>query len=174
MDLLKLRGEPLYFEEPLAPESEALIQEASLRYGEGTAEPLLLRAYFLAPNHLSVLVALYRFFYYQHRLRDAQIVAERALGIAAQRLGFPDDWRELCLRRLGEGVPMNMGLVRFYLMTLKAAGYLALRCGDMEQGLAMLEKVTEMDTADRLGSHVLLDVARRAQATASSAARFQG
>lgn len=165
MDLLKLRGEPLYFEEPLDDEPDGLIREASLRYAEGTAEPLLLRAYFLAPNHLSVLVALYRFYYYQHRLRDAQVVAERALGITAQRLGFPSDWRELSLRHLGEGVPLNMGLVRFYLMTLKAAGYLALRCGEVESGLAMLEKLTEMDAGDRLGSHVLLDVARRAQAT---------
>ncbi|MGB0129055.1 MAG: hypothetical protein WBP72_15550 [Rhodocyclaceae bacterium] len=172
MDLLKLCGEPLYFEEPLGEEPEGLIKEASLRYAEGTAEPLLLRAYFLAPTHLSVLVSLYRFYYYQHRLRDAQIVADRALAVAAQRLGFPDDWRELSLRHLGEGVPLNMGLVRFYLMTLKAAGYLALRCGEVEPGLAMLEKLTEMDAGDRLGSHVLLDVARRAQATARGGAPY--
>jgi hypothetical protein len=51
--------------------------------------------------------------------------------------------------------------MRFYLMALKGAGYLLLRSGDIRAGLARLEKVTELDTDDRLGVRALVQVARR-------------
>jgi len=35
----------------------------------------------------------------------------------------------------------SMGLVRFYLMVLKATGYINLRLGNNETGQAMLEKL---------------------------------
>ena len=164
MDLLDFHSEPLYFDDPMPAGVDALIREASVHYSDGTAEPFLLRAYFMAPRQLAVLVALYRFYFYQHRLEDAQIVADRAMSIVAQRLGFPASWRELSLHHLGAGVTLSMGLVRFYLMTLKAAALLCLRCGQIEEGLAMLETLTELDTRDRIGGRALLDVARCARA----------
>jgi len=59
---------------------------------------------------------------------------------------------------LGEGVMRSMGLVRFYLMVLKATGYINLRLGYFEIGQAMLEKLVELDSNDRIGGKALLEV----------------
>jgi hypothetical protein len=41
---------------------------------------------------------------------------------------------------------------------LKAAGYINLRLGRLEQGRTMLEKLVELDSHDRLGGKALLGV----------------
>ena len=158
MDLLEFEGQDLYFDEPLDGIAERCLAEAAESYGEGEAELPLLRAYFSAPEHLTVLVGLYRFFYYQHRYEDALAVAARAMGVSGGRLGFPDNWRMLNTTDMGVGALKSMGLLRFYLLTLKAAGYLHLRLGDAEEGGAMLRKVIALDPHDRLGARALLEV----------------
>lgn len=55
-----------------------------------------------------------------------------------------------------------MTLTRFYLSALKAAAYIRLRQGDIAGATALLEPLVSIDAADRLGSKVLLDVARAA------------
>ncbi|MGF1645000.1 MAG: hypothetical protein ACFCUJ_15285 [Thiotrichales bacterium] len=148
----------LYFDDPVEPEVERLIKEAGLHYGEAEAERLLHRAYFRAPESLLVLVALYRYYFYQHRLEDALQVADRALTVAAARLEFPADWRELRPVFLGQGALQSFGLLRFYLHTLKAAGYINLRLDRIDEGRAMLNKLIELDSQDRLGGRALLAV----------------
>lgn len=160
MDLLDFESGQLYFDEPIDPVAKQAIEEAAEHYGEVRAEQQLLRAYFLEPEHPLVLVALYRFFYYQHRLLDALRVAERVLRITARRLGLPQDWRQLDEARLASGVMASMTLLRFYMLALKGAGYLELRLGSYETALARLHKVAELDENDRLGAQALIDVAR--------------
>lgn len=155
MDLLDIGTEALYFEEPGDAEANALISEASRLYGKAGAEFRLLRAYFKAPAQLTVLVALYRFYYYQHRWDDALLIAERA-----ERLGLLVEWRALRPAHLGLATLKSMGCLRFYLLTLKATAYLHLRLGRVELGAAMLLKLTELDPHDRLGVKPLLKVAR--------------
>lgn len=170
MDLLDIDPQPLYFDEPLPAQVEGLLIEAAARYGEGDAEPLLLRAYFLAPQQLTVLVGLYRYYFYQHRLEDALTVADRAMEVAAARLDIPADWRRLCPGHLGHGVQRSMGLMRFYLLAVKAAAVLHLRRGGTAASCAMLEKLVELDAHDRIGARALLDVVRGAAATEALAA----
>ena len=158
MDLMDFDQAALYFDDPIAPEVEQLIAEAGAAYGSDETENLLLRAYFLAPGQLVVLVALYRYYFYQHRLDDALIVADRTLAAAGQRLDFPAGWQQLHPQHLGYAVMRSMGLLRFYLMVLKAAGYINLRLGREAQGEAMLMKLIEMDSHDRLGGKSLLEV----------------
>lgn len=160
MDLLDFEAGQLYFDEPIDPAAEEAIQQAATLYGKPKAEQLLLRAYFLEPEHPLVLVALYRYFYYQHRFTDAMRVAERVLILFAQRLGFPEDWRQLDRSRFENGVLVSMTMVRFFMLTLKGAAYLELRLGQYENALARLEKLIELDEKDRLGARVLIDVAR--------------
>lgn len=163
MDLLELEGQQLYFDEPMPQQASELIAQASLAYGSGKEEALLLKANFIAPNNLSTLVALYRCYYYQHRLEDAQRVAQRALSIAASRVGFPDDWRQLNESELAHAVYQSMGLVRFYMTTLKADAYLYLRRGEIAEGRARLEKVAELDSSDHFGARALLDMLSESQ-----------
>ncbi|MGA7178644.1 MAG: hypothetical protein WBX11_03515 [Thiobacillaceae bacterium] len=158
MDLMDFDQATLYFDDPLDEDVLKLIAEAGTEYGQETAELLLHKAYFLAPESLLVLVALYRYYFYQHRLDDAQRVASRAMAIVGRRLHFPDQWQHLSPSFLGQGVLRSMGLLRFYLNVLKAAGYINLRLGRLELGRAMLEKLVELDSHDRLGGKALLDV----------------
>lgn len=157
MDLLDFDQSALYFDDPVDAEVEGLIAAAGEAYGEDGAEPLLHKAYFLAPDSLLVLVALYRYYFYQHRLPSALVVADRALAVAGKRLGLPADWQGLQPELMGTVDSPSMGLLRFYLHVIKAAGYINLRLGRIEQGRALLEKLTEIDSHDRLGGKALLD-----------------
>ena len=75
MDLLNLEDDVLYFDEPLQNEAQECLQQAAASYGKERAERLLLKAHFLEPEHPMVLVALYRYYYYQHRLKESLQVA---------------------------------------------------------------------------------------------------
>ena len=159
MDLLDFSENSLYFDEPLAEVATTLIEQAAVEYGESDVEPLLLEAYKVAPEHLMVLVALYRYYYYQHRLEDALDIAHQALAVSGKRLRFPIDWARLSNEHLGAGALVSMGMVRFYLLALKAAGYLNLRLQNWQSAIDMLTKVSDLDEADRLGTAALLEIA---------------
>lgn len=162
MDLLEFQAEQLYFDEPIDPTANRLVEQAAQHYGEPKAEDLLMKAYFLEPEHLLVLVALYRYFYYQHRLTDALRIAERVLRITAKSLGLPEDWRELNRVIFENTVLVSMTRLRFYMLALKGAGYLELRLGEHASALQRLQKVADLDDKDRLGAQALLDVAYEA------------
>lgn len=158
MDLQDFDGEGLYFDAPLTPELEQLLNAASEGYSQGTAEALLLAAQALAPDNLTVMVGLYRFYYYQHRYQEALQIAEQVMGILAPKLKLPPHWNTLTVDHLSLAAQQGMGLLRFYLLALKGAGYLNLRLGRFEQGKTMLLKVVELDADNRLGAQLLLDV----------------
>jgi tetratricopeptide (TPR) repeat protein len=171
MDLMDFEGESLYFDEQLADEVDELLRQSAQAYGTAEGELKLMRAYFLEPQHLTVLVALYRCFYYQHRYEDALRVADRALEVTASRLNISSDWRTLNMSQLAVGIVQSMTLTRFFLMVLKGAGYLRLRAGDTGGGLERLLKVAELDSSDRLGVAALIEVARDALDTDEDSAR---
>jgi tetratricopeptide (TPR) repeat protein len=169
MDLLDFSGEALYFDEPVSPDVDALLLDAAQRYGEPSAERNLLLAYFLEPEHPTVLVALYRYFYYQHRYREALIIAERAIRLTAQRLDLPTSWRALSESDLAQSALNSMSLTRFLLFALKGSGYLLLRLGEPAEALERLETLAAIDTRDRLGVHELLQLARTTVAESADA-----
>jgi len=158
MDLMDFDGQELYFDQPLDGRAEALVAAAAEGYGAGSAEGPLLQAQVLAPESLTVLVALYRFYYYQHRLPEALAVAERALDLTARDLALPRDWRLLTELHVARAALVAMGLLRFHLLCLKALAYLLLRLGRQDEGRAMLRKLLELDTGNRLGARQLLEV----------------
>jgi tetratricopeptide (TPR) repeat protein len=168
MDLLDFDGEAMYFDQPPPPEVQRLIDEAAEHYGTDTAELALLRAYFLAPDQLSVLVAMYRFFYYRHRYHEALLVADRAIRASAAQLGVDGDWRRLDDNDLGHAVQQSMAMTRFLLLALKGAGWLEMRLGEHEAALERFEKVAGFDSSDRLGMKDLLGWARGAVAEAEA------
>ena len=160
MDLQEFDGQDLYFDVEMPAEVDSLIFMASHSYGTPAAEEYLRKAYFLAPDNLSVLVALYRYYYYQHQYESALTVAGHALKFSGREIDFPSDWQNLTMSHIGAGAIKSMSMVRFYLIALKAAGYINLRLANYDIARAMLNKVVELDSADRLGAAALLAVAQ--------------
>ena len=155
MDLLDFDAqEALYFEEPLPAQVQHLLDQVAA--GETTTEEFnLLSAYFLAPEHLTVLVALFRFFFFRQRLTEALVVSHRALNLCSHRLNFPAEWQALTPELLND---RPLTLVRFYLFALKGAAYLNIRLGHINEGKEMLTKIVSLDAQDRLGAAALLEV----------------
>ncbi|MDK2776229.1 MAG: hypothetical protein KYX62_01015 [Pseudomonadota bacterium] len=156
MDLQDFKGQLMYFDEPMPDGVGDLLQQASEAYGEGNAEWYLQQAYSIAPENMTVLVGLYRFYYYQHRLAEAIDVAFQVMSRVAPTIGFPDHWEKLKFEHLAWGVMESFTRVRFYLLALKGAAYMNLRLGNIADGVRMLNKVVEFDSNDRLGAKALL------------------
>jgi hypothetical protein len=111
------------------------------------------------PENLTIIVALYRFYYYQHRYQDALHIATVALNVSADMLQLGVDWERLTEQHLGQGVFVSMGLIRFYMLCLKASAYLLMRIGEIEQAHARLVKIARLDPADQFGAAFLLGMA---------------
>jgi hypothetical protein len=170
MDLLHFDPQPLYFDEPLPDAVRELIEEAGLAYGEPRAQTLLQQAAALAPDHLVVLVALYRYHFYQHDLDTATAVAQRVIAHVGARLGLPEDGRDVGAAGVAAAAAQSMTLTRFYLSALKALAYLRLRRGDTAEAVRLLETLLAVDAADRLGGRALLDIAHARQAELAASA----
>jgi len=158
MDLLDFSDCKLYFEDELPAEAERLIAQAARDYGDPAAELALLRAHLLAPENLTVLVSLYRYYFYQHRLDDVLVVADHAKRISARHLGIPNDWRQINEAQLGSAATTSFGLLRFHLLALKAESVVLLRLGRIDESRDRLNKLAALDTKDHLGASKLLEV----------------
>ena len=163
MDLLHFDPQPLYFEEPLPDTVHALIEEAGLCFGEPHAEVLLEEAAALAPDHLVVQVARYRYHFYRHHLDEATAIAQQVIASVGRRLGLPADGRGVDPAGVAAAAAQSMTLTRFYLSALKALAYLRLRQGDTAGAVRLLETLLAIDAADRLGGRALLDIAHARQ-----------
>lgn len=140
----------------LAPEVEALISAAgSVRHDREQAEPLLLKARAMAPTHPATLIALYRFHFYGHRLREAREISKQSMDIGRAALGD-----ELVID--DEQARFDPA-ARFYLFALKGFAYLSLRLGDIEAGRQALTELRKLDPHDRVGGGLLTHVLMRAE-----------
>ena len=158
MDLLDFEAQGLYFEEPDVAGVKEMIATAAENYANGDAELPLLKAYFLAPESLNVLVALNRFYYYQHRLEDALTATTKALVIIRPKISFPEDWRELQLSHINDAPANLLTQVRLYLFTLKAIGFLNMRLENLDLSQGIFEKLVALDSKDRIGAKGLLEL----------------
>ena len=122
MDLQDFEGQAMYFDTEMPVRVGELLRQAGELYGQTAAESKLIKAFSLAPKNLTVLVAMYRFYYYQHRWRDALAIADLAIQAAGEQLNMCRPWYELTKSDLGPAVLQSMGLVRFYFLALKGAG----------------------------------------------------
>lgn len=163
MDFLEFDDHSLYFDESLTEEQEGLLLQASEHYPEPRAEQLLDRLYAQKPESLTVLVALYRYYYYQHRYEEALSIAEQAMRVSAQMMGLKMSWERISEQYLGQGAFVSMGLIRFYILALKGSAYLLMRLGRVEESLPRLGKIAELDPADQFGAAYLLRIAEKEQ-----------
>jgi tetratricopeptide (TPR) repeat protein len=158
MDLLDFEAQGLYFEEPDVAGVKEMITAAAENYTTGNAELPLLKAYFLAPESLNVLVALNRFYYYQHRLEEALNATLKALAAIRRLINFPEDWRDLQQSHINDAPTDLLTQVRLYLFTLKATGFLNMRLNNLEVSQHIFEKLVGLDSKDRIGAKGLLEL----------------
>lgn len=148
--------------EGLPPEAERHLLLAAQSYHlDDIAETHLRAARLLAPEHVAVLIGLYRFYFYKGRLSEALEIAGLCLEKSARDNHLPVNWRDVKasdaqFSRYEEILP------RFFLFTLKGYAYLQLRLGNADEGLAAILKLLELDPTDKTGARVLLDVLQRA------------
>lgn len=158
MDLLDFEAKDLYFEREDSQEVQNLIKFASECYASGEAELPLLKAYLKAPESLNVLVALNRFYYYQHRLHDALLVSERALAIIRQSIDFPESWQAIEVHHISDAPKDLLTRIRLYLFTLKSVGFLNMRLDNLTLSRNIFEKLVALDNKDRIGAKGLLEI----------------
>ena len=161
MDFLDFENHELYFDEPISVGDQALLDQAAEAYPETESENILRGLHQRLPENLSIIVALYRFYYYQHRYYDALEISAMAIAVSSKKLGLNVDWKGLTEDHLGSVVLVSLGLTRFYMLALKAAAYLYIRVGEIEQGYARLKRIVELDPADQFGANFLYKIAAR-------------
>ncbi len=144
----------------LEPLAERALRAAGLAWhDEPEAERQLRIAEQLAPQHRAVVVAHYRYFLYKHRFAEALPYLERCLAMFAQVLGWPDPARpliEVAECELGDAPDL-----RAWMFARQAYGYLLLRLGRTQEGIAVLEALVALDVRDQIKTRVLLDVITR-------------
>ncbi len=143
----------------LAPLSGAvgrLLEKAAILYPQMEAENLLLEAWALASDHPQVLGALYRFYFYRHRLDDALGVAEHTLRTSAAQARLTTDWKSL---QPTDFAGPQSDMHRLYLLALKACAYLELRLGRCASAKQRLEALCRLDPENSLGGAYLLSLA---------------
>jgi hypothetical protein len=148
------------YHDDLAPEAERAIRAAGLAWhDEAEARRLLSLAETIAPGHLAVLIARYRYNLYKHRFTQAARGIVAILAIAANRIGIPPDWRLVTAQSADFTVADPD--VRFWLFALQAYGYVLLRLGREGEGVAVLRRLTILDRTDQTRTRKLLQVIER-------------
>lgn len=161
MDFLDFESHDLYFDEPMSASDEEKLQQAADLYPAAETEEMLLELQQRLPSNLTVIVALYRFYYYQHRYEDALVIADIALNISASMMDLKVEWSDLSEGHLAKGVFVSMGFIRFYMLGLKASAYLLMRLDRLEDAYSRLKKIVELDPADQFGAAFLFQLAEK-------------
>jgi hypothetical protein len=153
----------------LDPRAERALRAAGLHWHDDVeAERLLREAERIAPTHVAVVVAQYRYHLYKHRFQEAEVFARKCLSLSCDELHAPEDFRLVTSRHAD--FTSSEKHVRFWLFALQAYGYVLLRCGRLAEGMDALHKVVELDRDDQTKTRVLVEVIERAGRDDESAA----
>lgn len=147
--------------EGLPAEAENLLRAAASSYDQDEAAlRYLMEARLLAPTHPATLIGLYRFYFYKGRLAECRSVAQACLTRAAIDNSLPLDWRDVRADSAAFG-DYDAIAPRFFMFSLKGYAYLNMRLGDFEEGAKAIDKLLELDPADKVGAKILLEVLER-------------
>lgn len=122
------------------------------------AEKFFQQAQALDGTCLQTYFALYKFYFYQGRLQEAEREARAALAEAARQGGFTDDYR-LLIQEAGKRDMYASDVHLFYLYSLKALAFINLRRQQDEEAHLILSIIRALDPEDRSGASVIMDLA---------------
>ncbi|MDO9163347.1 MAG: hypothetical protein Q8N35_00095 [Methylococcaceae bacterium] len=125
---------------------------------QARAENLFLQAQTLDSQCLQTYFALYKFYFFQKRLIDAERIVIAGLEESARQGGFPSDYRRLAKSPQKWNLYANE-ITLFYLYTLKALAFIKLRQGDQINAQLVLSHLQQLDPKDLSGASVIMDLA---------------
>jgi len=131
---------------------------AATRFDPEKAEKLFMEAMAMDGQCLQTYFALYKFYFYCKRLREAEQVALAGLAEAASQGGFPNDY-PLLVNELPRWDLYASEAALFYLYTLKALAFIRLRQGLDEDAQNILAHLRKLDGKDLSGASVIMDLA---------------
>jgi hypothetical protein len=131
---------------------------ASSSVDQSQAERLFIQAQTLDSHCLQTYFALYKFYFFQKRLVDAERIVIAGLEEAARQGGFPSDYRRLVLKQHTWDLYADE-ITLFYLYTLKALAFIKLRQGDDINAQLILSHLQKLDPKDLSGASVIMDLA---------------
>ena len=160
-------GQPAFLEDrvlfsPNLPEAVNQLLQAGVLANHADkprAELLFKQAQKLDASCLQTYFALYKFYFYQGRLVEAEREVLAGLEEAAIQGGFPGDYQRLAL----EPVKWDMyasEITLFYLYTLKALAFIKLRREQEQEAEAILTLLRKLDPEDRCGATVIMQLAQ--------------
>lgn len=126
------------------------------RADKALAESLFKQAQQLDSACLQTYFALYKFYFYQGLLHEAEREAVAGLHEAARQGRFPSDYRRLA-RDGWDMYCSKTGL--FYLYTLKALAFIKLRQSQEAEAKLILSLLQTLDPEDRCGASVIASLA---------------
>ncbi len=122
-------------------------------------EKLLLDAREALPDQIEIIVALYKMYAYTNRFEESLALIQEVLDKTSASLGFSSDWRQLIVS--DDQWVRPEGPRRWFLYSLKAAGFVNLRNGNISLATEVLNKLLELDPMDEVGGSVVYDMASR-------------
>jgi hypothetical protein len=151
--------ERVLFSPNLPEEVNQLLQQAvaASHSEKPLAEKLFKQAQQLDPTCLQTYFALYKFYFYQGLLQEAEREVIAALEQAAALGGFPADYRSLAAaENLHDMYASEIEL--FYLYSLKALAFIKLRQDQAPEARAILAIISRLDPEDRSGASVIMQL----------------
>jgi Tfp pilus assembly protein PilF len=152
--------ERVLFSPGLPEEINRLLQAgvAASRADTAQAEKRFKEAQRLDRSCLSTYFALYKFYFYQGRLKDAEREVIGALEEASRQGNFPYEYRRLEKQAFRWDMYASEAAL-FYLYTLKALAFIKLRLGQDVEANRILAAIAELDPEDRCGASVIMSLA---------------
>ncbi|WP_027159433.1 hypothetical protein [Methylobacter luteus] len=153
-------GERITFSPNMPSEVNQLLQAAVIASSvdQARAETLFIQAQTMDSHCLQTYFALYKFYFYQKRLTDAERIVLSGLEESARQGGFPSDYRRLAREPRKWDLYANE-ITLFYLYTLKALAFIKLRQGHLVEGQFILSQLQQLDPQDLSGGSVIMDLA---------------
>lgn len=160
MSVAAFMDERVTFSLEVPAEVNALLQQAVALTSKNrqVAETLFLQALEKDQRCLHCYFALYKFYFYQKRLTEAERIVILGLAEAARQGNFPNDSDRLVREPEKWNLHDNeLGL--FYLYTMKALAFIKLRQEQQSQSHLILEQIAILDPNDLSGASVIMQIA---------------
>lgn len=144
-----------FFGGAVPPAVHRLLHEAA-QAPRGEVAALLWTAQAMAPACLPVYYALYKHHAGLREFEQAERAALRGLREAAAQAGLADDRRAVTQHTLPAGLDFTRnGPARFWLFTLKALAFIALRSQRPHEARELLNQLASLDLGARIGDDVI-------------------